>query len=649
MKRTRLFLLTIALSCFIGCDDSSSVESSQSSQTQAECGDNVCDKDESCESCEKDCGSCTTNGWCGDGTCDSDESCKSCEKDCKRCPVTEACGDGTCDSDESCSSCEKDCGKCPETSTCGDGTCSSDESCDSCPKDCGNCPQNSVCGDSKCDGDESCESCEKDCGKCSQPDNCGNGSCDNGETCESCEKDCGQCTQPDNCGNNKCDKGETLESCPKDCAVCGDKTCSDGETLESCPKDCAVCGDNTCSDGETCETCPVDCGRCEFCGDKICNNGETCSTCPQDCSNCCGDGKCDAKETYASCKQDCLEKHPCAKGCPDKMVFLYTGDAYYQYTSKDIDNFGLTHFVISDGQSKHWGTGDQNNHCPGYVKYVADAVDIIINSTNGENKRVWIGPPAIPGYDKANEMGYDAFYKTYTNLYKNFFDDAKISIGAEKWNKYVVGIYMGSEAVIGTMDDTSPETVKKNRHVQMFMEIAKKAHEPFTYNGKTWNAVKYLWSPYYHGTYSEAVKQTGLVINWTDIFDEVIIQPAYYFHTDNVTAYIPNLDALKETLWKQAMTWKKDAQGEFKIIGGTKKSKTRIGIQMEIDANYFDSSKPKMTAAYDAYVSYFSNKSHVIQGYDQDNYKFSYYFGGNSYKYKELQQKIREFHKVEPF
>lgn len=44
------------------------------------------------------------------------------------------CGDGTCGADESCSTCEADCGSC-----CGDGTCSADELCGTCPADCGEC------------------------------------------------------------------------------------------------------------------------------------------------------------------------------------------------------------------------------------------------------------------------------------------------------------------------------------------------------------------------------------------------------------------------------------------------------------------------------------------------------------------------------
>jgi hypothetical protein len=69
---------------------------------------------------------------CGDGVCDGNESCSSCEADCGACPPV--CGDGVCESPETCVDCEADCGACPPV--CGDGTCDAGEDCNSCPQDC---------------------------------------------------------------------------------------------------------------------------------------------------------------------------------------------------------------------------------------------------------------------------------------------------------------------------------------------------------------------------------------------------------------------------------------------------------------------------------------------------------------------------------
>jgi hypothetical protein len=51
---------------------------------------------------------------CGDAHCDSDETCHSCEEDCGACPTD--CGDGTCEGSETCSNCQSDCGTCPPSS-----------------------------------------------------------------------------------------------------------------------------------------------------------------------------------------------------------------------------------------------------------------------------------------------------------------------------------------------------------------------------------------------------------------------------------------------------------------------------------------------------------------------------------------------------
>jgi secreted trypsin-like serine protease len=54
--------------------------------------------------------------YCGDGECNGDETCSTCEADCGVCPPDPYCGDGECNGDETCSTCEADCGPC---ATCG--------------------------------------------------------------------------------------------------------------------------------------------------------------------------------------------------------------------------------------------------------------------------------------------------------------------------------------------------------------------------------------------------------------------------------------------------------------------------------------------------------------------------------------------------
>lgn len=55
---------------------------------------------------------------CGDGSCNGDESCSTCEQDCGVCPQPPAvCGNNKCDEGEDCSNCAADCGACATSST----------------------------------------------------------------------------------------------------------------------------------------------------------------------------------------------------------------------------------------------------------------------------------------------------------------------------------------------------------------------------------------------------------------------------------------------------------------------------------------------------------------------------------------------------
>ena len=122
------------------------------------------------------------------------------------------CGDDTCNSDETCESCEEDCGECPPDPECGDAACNGTETCGTCVEDCGACP---ACGDTTCNGTETCSTCAQDCGACPS---CGDETCNDGETCATCEADCGACGPV--CDDDACEAGETCASCAADCGVC---------------------------------------------------------------------------------------------------------------------------------------------------------------------------------------------------------------------------------------------------------------------------------------------------------------------------------------------------------------------------------------------------------------------------------------------
>lgn len=219
---------------------------------------------------------------CGDGFCEGDETCGTCQTDCGECPP--GCGNNDCDymGGESCLNCPDDCGKCGE-SQCGDGLCMSPETCSDCQADCGMCQ---VCGDGFCSGSETCENCEGDCGGCAPA--CGDSNCQSGdgETCSNCPNDCGPCPY---CGDGACNNNETCADCVSDCGSCplcegytgGDGCCAPGNT-------CGWTDNGVCDCQGKCDwEAPSDCNF--NCGDGFCNfPHEDCNNCLTDCPTCTG-------------------------------------------------------------------------------------------------------------------------------------------------------------------------------------------------------------------------------------------------------------------------------------------------------------------------------------------------------------------------
>ncbi len=359
------------------------------------------------------------------------------------------------------------------------------------------------------------------------------------------------------------------------------------------------------------------------------------------------------------------------------MAFLYVGnDGYVPITEQIVDALGLTHFVLANGIADTWGTGNSEHRFPDYIQIQVEAFNHVIHSTNGEQKRVYFGPPCPYGYSKLQEWGGCnttagcKYFQIYDEILARYVEDIRNAIGAENWNKYVAGIYIGMENVLDSyvnstlkMDYTSTETILKHPHVALYNKISKLVHSSYSHNGQTWNPVKLLWSPYYPhnpeydaATNSNAktehaqvlIKNLAAVINKTDIFDEVIMQPNYYFNIDKNPDWTSNgLKAVKYSTGKSAMTWMDG------VIVFPKTSKTRIGVQMEIDSDYYIESAPLHSLkkiAYDKYVSTFNNADTFIEGYDKNNYIFSYYFGGNKHSHNEnIYREIRNFYNTIPF
>lgn len=152
-------------------------------------------------------------------------------------------------------------------------------------------------------------------------------------------------------------------------------------------------------------------------------------------------------------------------------------------------------------------------------------------------------------------------------------DAIKNTLPAEVWEKNVQGIYYANEDVVTAgytkFDPDAPERDFDNPIVASMRAVSDAVHSL----GKNM-----LWIPYYHEAASSS-KNLGYVVNRTDIFDTVIIQPSFFFNS----ARTDEIRIICESMEKQAVV---DINGD--IIGGEKTSNALIGFEMEIDSQYFD-------------------------------------------------------------
>ena len=248
-----------------------------------ECGDGVCNGDETYETCPDDCNA--------PGECDAGYVTDCVDDDC--CPESWI-GDGFEDCEDQAYGCDLTCydndgGDCPDCeNSCGDGACNCGETYDDCPSDCnapGECDDGYItdCVDDDCcpeswigDGFEDCEDqafgCDLTCydndgGDC--PEACENETCWDG----SCVDDLADCPDepevPDATG--VCIAGSELYGYAAitmswDITTeCGDGTCNGDEDYYNCPDDCNAPGE--CDDGYVPDCVDDDCCPESWIGD----------------------------------------------------------------------------------------------------------------------------------------------------------------------------------------------------------------------------------------------------------------------------------------------------------------------------------------------------------------------------------------------
>jgi len=295
-----------------------------------------------------DCSGCNCPGdaapQCGDGVCNGDETYETCDADCS---APGECGEGFV---LDCA--DLDC--CPEDWV-GDGFCDGTDQQYGCDLLCydndGDDCVEPECGDGACNGDETFDTCPADCAEGCQDDqfDCGDGQCINASWfCDGSTEFCNANWGPD------CDNGsdEGLDVCDYTdlCvdAVCGDGECTNEETYDTCPEDCEAPSED-CADceydwtaygAECCDTAwdafGIDCATLQG------TYGWDCSgcLCPGDAAPQCGDGVCNGDETYETCSDDCLPPGECVEGqvsdCVDDdcVTEAWIGDGYCDGTEQ---------------------------------------------------------------------------------------------------------------------------------------------------------------------------------------------------------------------------------------------------------------------------------------------------------------------------
>ena len=310
------------------------------------CGDQICNSQESFNSCPSDCEACTEASGCTSASeCESigafwcDGACKSTALEC-------SCGNNTCDANENESICPADCAV---PVSCGNLICDSGESSVTCPSDCQilttTCPatvynafgSNNACDPGYCSFGCSYDGsgCPVGCQTSSTTTYCGNYTCDPGESQSNCPIDCGSVltcpstqyngyTEFFGCDYSFCPNGCLTDDkgCPSGCRVDDFVYCTDYVSHDACEQDLncdwytsgsglSYCSVSSYSGGNCPSTRYNNYSQGYSCNYGLCPSG--CdfdgSGCPVGCygshSGCDNDGICDPNESSFSCPADC--------------------------------------------------------------------------------------------------------------------------------------------------------------------------------------------------------------------------------------------------------------------------------------------------------------------------------------------------------
>lgn len=255
---------------------------------------------------------------------------------------------------------------------------------------------------------------------------------------------------------------------------------------------------------------------------------------------------------------------------------------YNRYTDKDGNEYRVLSNEIIDNMTEDM-VGDPNRfeiikseyHNAANARVPADyhIQDYINDANDLANRLVAIDPKVKLWFSVPPAEGFHALTHLFAKPWADTVDAIKNTVSEDIWNNNVKGIYYSGEDVVTAgytrFDNDQPENDFNNPIVKSMHAVSDRVHS----YGK-----EMLWIPYYHEAASSS-KNLGYVVNLTNIFDTVIIQPSFFFNSTRLY----EIDIIRECIRRQAVV---DINGI--ILGGKKTSGASIGFEMEIDSQFFD-------------------------------------------------------------
>lgn len=199
--------------------------------------------------------------------------------------------------------------------------------------------------------------------------------------------------------------------------------------------------------------------------------------------------------------------------------------------------------------------------------------DYIDDANSYAERLVAIKPDVKLWFSVPHSECWHALTHLFASPWADTVDLIKNTVRADIWDNNVQGIYFAGEDIITAgytrFDNDKPEEDFNNPIVKAMHAVSDRVRS----FGKNC-----LWIPYYHEAASSS-KNLGYVVNLTNIFDTVIIQPSFFFNS----ARVDEIEIVSNCVRKQAVV---DINGN--IIGGKKVSNSEIGFEMEIDEQFYD-------------------------------------------------------------